>query len=91
MKIVKILSILGLIKKETINNIRELQKKYANYNYIIGYINDDSNRNPFKDGLQYLGGDSLFEYVFTDQYSKKIQEIVKKIVFDFYEKKTQNE
>ena len=76
-------------KKGTIQGIKELQKEYPNYRFIIGFINDDSNRNIMDDEneILYLGGDSLFHYVFGERYQKEIQKKVKEIVSSFYDKK----
>lgn len=72
-------------KKGTIRSIVKLQKKYPNYSCIIGFINDDLNTDFIddKNKIRYMGGDSLFKYVFGEKYRKEIQEKVS----SFYDKK----
>lgn len=76
-------------KKGTIRSIVELRKEYPNYSCIIGFINDDSNTDFIddKNKICYMGGDSLFKYVFGEKYYKEIQEKVKEKVSSFYDKK----
>ena len=69
-------------KKGTISSIKELQKKYPDYHCVIGYLNDDSNTDFIdnNDKIRYIGGDSLFKYVFGDMSHKEI-------ISSFYDKK----
>ncbi len=70
-------------------DIRELQRKYPDYQIIVGFINDDSHRDTFdhENNVRYLGGDCLFEFVFEKKWHKKVQKEVKKIVVSFYGEK----
>lgn len=76
-------------KKGTLSDIRELQRKYPDYQIIVGFINDDSHRDTFdhENNVRYLGGDCLFEFVFEKKWHKKVQKEVKKIVVSFYGEK----
>ena len=73
-------------RKGTMTDVKKLRKKYPNYQFIFGYVNDDSSRNyvDLNTYVHYLGGNSLFKYVFGHKYYEIIQKRVIELVVSFY-------
>jgi len=75
--------------KGTFKKIEKLKKKYPNYQFIIGFVNNDLTRDTMNQlkGVRILGGDALFKFVFQE-HSKEIQKRIKKIVNEKESSKT---